>query len=463
MNQQDKQVRQADVVVVGAGFAGLSAARSLAEAGVDVVVLEARDRVGGRSYTRPASDGTPIDLGGQWIGPTQDRLAALAEAVGVATFPTYNEGKNIEYQHGQRMTYEGAISTVDPLVTMETVETILDLNIMANEVPLDAPWNAPSAMEWDAQTVANWMNQHIASEQVRNLFTLGVQAVFSVEPQDLSFLHFLFYIHSGGNLNQLLSVARGAQERRFHSGSQSIANKVAQELGERVILNVPVHTISQDTTGVRVEGDNVMVSAQRAIVAIAPTLAGRLRYRPALSGYRDQLTQRMPMGTIIKVHCLYETPFWREEGFSGQATSFDGIVRVTFDNSPESGKPGVLMGFIEGNEARIWGRRTLEERSAAVLTCLARYFGEKAAYPYEYIEQNWADEEYTRGCYAGIMVPGGWTSYGEALRAPIGRLHWAGTETATVWNGYLDGAIQSGQRAAAEVLDALHRVTIKEE
>ncbi|HEU0001755.1 MAG TPA: flavin monoamine oxidase family protein [Ktedonobacteraceae bacterium] len=462
MDQQDKQARQADVVVVGAGFAGLSAARSLAEAGVDVIVLEARDRVGGRSYTRPASDGTPIDLGGQWIGPTQDRLAALAEAVGVGTFPTYNEGKNIEYRHGQRMTYEGAISTVDPLVTMETVETILDLNMMANEVPLDAPWNAPSAAEWDAQTVASWMNQHIATEEVRNLFALGVQAVFSVEPQDLSFLHFLFYIHSGGNLNQLLSVARGAQERRFHGGTQSIANKVAQELGERVMLNAPVHTIMQDTAGVRVEGDDVMVSAQRAIVAIAPTLAGRLRYRPALPGYRDQLTQRMPMGTIIKVHCLYEAPFWRDEGFSGQVTSFDGIVRVTFDNSPESGKPGVLMGFIEGNEARIWGRRTLEERSAAVLASLVRYFGEKAARPYEYIEQNWADEEYTRGCYAGIMIPGGWTGYGEALRAPIGRLHWAGTETATVWNGYLDGAIQSGQRAAAEVLDALHRVLIKE-
>ena len=462
MNQQDKQARQADVVVVGAGFAGLSAARALVEAGVDVIVLEARDRVGGRSYTRPASDGTPIDLGGQWIGPTQDRLAALAEAVGVTTFPTYNEGKNIEYQHGQRMTYEGAISTVDPLVTMETVETILNLNMMANEVPLESPWNAPLAAEWDAQTVATWMQQNIESESVRNLFTLAVQAVFSVEPQDLSFLHFLFYTHSGGNLNQLLSVARGAQERRFHGGSQSIANAIARELGERVLLNMPVHTITQDSGGVRVEGDNVVVSAQRAIIAVPPTLAGRLRYRPALPGYRDQLTQRMPMGTIIKVHCLYETPFWRDEGFSGQVTSFDGITRVTFDNSPESGKPGILMGFIEGNEARIWGRRALEERRAAVLACLVRYFGEKAAQPYEYIEQNWADEEYTRGCYAGIMIPGGWTTYGEALRAPIGRLHWAGTETATVWNGYLDGAIQSGQRAAIEVLDAIYRVSMKE-
>ncbi len=229
-----------------------------------------------------------------------------------------------------------------------------------------------------------------------------------------------------------------------------------------MILNAPVHIVEHNAAGVRVVSDTIAVEAQRAIIAIPPTLAGRLRYKPALPGYRDQLTQRMPMGTIIKVHCLYETPFWREEGLSGQATSFDGIIRVTFDNSPESGKPGVLMGFIEGNEARIWGKRSLEERRAAALACLRRYFGEKAAHPYEYIEQNWADEEYTRGCYAGIMIPGAWTTYGEALRAPIGRLHWAGTETATVWNGYLDGAIQSGQRAAAEVLDTIHRVSRKE-
>ena len=202
-----------------------------------------------------------------------------------------------------------------------------------------------------------------------------------------------------------------------------------------------------------VESDALHVTAQRAIIAIPPTLAGRLRYRPALPGYRDQLTQRIPMGTVIKVHCLYETPFWREKGLSGQVVSDGGIMRITFDNSPESGKPGVLLGFIEGDEGRIWGRRSLQERRAAVLTCLVRYFGETAGQPYEYLEQNWADEEYTRGCYAGIMPPGVWTAYGEALRAPIGRLHWAGTETATVWNGYMDGAIRSGERAAAEVLE----------
>jgi monoamine oxidase len=447
--------RQTEVVIVGAGLAGLNAARTLARAGVDVLVLEARERVGGRTYSRPASDGTILDLGGQWIGPTQDRLAALAAEVGATTFPTYNEGKNIEFYKGERLVYEGAIPMGDPLATMETVEALLELNLMAQEVPLEAPWSASKAAEWDGQTVETWMRAHIESEHARHLLTLGIESVFSVEPRDLSLLHFLFYIHSGGNLNLLLSVAGGAQERRFHQGAQYISERVAAELGERVLLQAPVHTISQDEQGVRVASDALLVRAKRAIIAIPPTLAGRLRYRPALPAYRDQLTQRVPMGTVIKVQCLYPHPFWRAEGYSGQITCDEGAVRITFDNSPATGTPGVLMGFIEGEEGRVWGRRTREERQAEVIACFVRYFGEQAAHPSEYVEQNWAEEEYSRGCYAGFMAPGVWTSYGEALSQPIGRLHWAGTETATVWNGYMDGALQSGERAATEVLQAL--------
>jgi monoamine oxidase len=444
--------RSTEVVVIGAGLAGLAAARALAKADVDVLVLEARNRVGGRTYSRPASDGTLLDLGGQWIGPTQDRLAALAEAVGATTFPTYNEGKNIEFYGGERLAYEGPIPMGDPVATMETIETLLELNLLASEVPLDTPWTATQAKEWDSTTVETWMQAHMQSEHARYLMTLGVQSVFSVEPRDLSLLHFLFYIHSGGNLNQLLSVADGAQERRFHQGAQIVSERVAEQLGERVILNAPVHTIQHGEQGVRVVSDALVVEAQWAILALPPTLAGRLRYRPALPAYRDQFTQRVPMGTVIKVQCLYERPFWREEGYSGQVTCDTGAVRITFDNSPEDSSSGVLMGFIEGDEGRIWGRRTREERESEVLACFVRYFGEQAAQPIEYVEQNWADEEYSRGCYAGFMAPGVWSSYGEALRQPIGRLHWAGTETATVWNGYMDGAIQSGERAASEIL-----------
>lgn len=455
MNFIDASTRQTNVVIVGAGLAGLTAARTLVASGVDVVVLEARDRVGGRTYTRKASDGTLIDHGAQWTGPTQERLKALAEAVGVKIFRLYDSGNNIEYKRGQRIAYSGTIPTSEPMVTMEVVEMLLNLSIMASEVPLDAPWTAPLAAEWDAQTMATWAERNVQNEDACSLLTLLIESVFSVEPRDLSLLHFLFYVHSAGNLNMLLSVTGGAQESRFVGGAQAISNGVAAVLGERVVLNAPVHTIAQDDAGVRVLSDALSITARRAIIAIPPVLAGRLRYHPALPGYRDQLTQRIPMGTAIKVHCLYETPFWRDEGLSGQVVSDSGIVRITYDNSPESGRPGVLLTFIEGDQGRAWGRRSLEERRAAVLECLVRYFGEKAGHPYDYLEQNWTEEEYTRGCYAGVMTPGAWTEYGEALRAPVGRLHWAGTETATAWMGYMDGAIQSGGRAAAEVLEAL--------
>lgn len=448
-------IRQADVAIVGAGLAGLTAARELTRAGVEIIVLEARGRVGGRTCSRVTSNGTLVEMGGQWLGPTQDHLAALAAEVGATTFPTYNEGKNIEWYRGQRSTYEGTVPMGDPTAVMEMIEVMLELNLMAGETPLETPWTAAQAVEWDGQTLETWMRTHIESEHARALLTLGVQSIFAAEPRDLSFLHFLFYVHSAGNLNRLLSVANGAQERRFHQGAQSISQRMAEALGQRVVLNAPVHTVTQHEQEVWLESDALTVRAGRAVLAMPPTLAGRLRYRPALPGVRDQLTQRVSMGAVIKVQCLYRRPFWREDGYSGQATSDQGAVRLTFDNSPEDGSSGVLLGFIEGDEARFWGGKTLEERHAEIIECLARYFGEQAKQALAIEELNWWDEEYSRGGYTGFLAPGVWSAYGPALRQPVGRLHWAGTETATVWNGYMEGAVRSGERVAQEVLALL--------
>jgi monoamine oxidase len=444
-------VTRADVVIVGAGLAGLMAARRLTEAGIPLLVLEASGRVGGRTHTCPAADGTLLDLGGQWVGPTQHRLLTLAEELGLATFRTYDTGSNIQYRQGQLETYSGAIPTVDRIAAADLMEAMLSLNTMAGQVPLEAPWQAGSAQLWDSQTVFSWCRSNISSPEAHRLLELCVQAVFSTESQDLSLLHFLFYIHSAGSLIELLGVTGGAQERRFHQGAQSLSNRMAATLGPRVLLRMPVHTIVWNKAGVRVIGDGLEVLAKHVIISIPPSLAGRLRYQPALSGYRDQLTQRMPMGTIIKVQCLYPDPFWRAAGLTGQVCSDSGAVRITFDNSPEQGTPGVLLGFIEGEEGRIWGGQSRENRRAAVIDCLVRYFGKEAGNPVEYVEQCWAEEEYIRGGYAGYMPPGVWTAYGAALREPIGPIHWAGTETATVWNGYMDGALQSGERAAVEV------------
>lgn len=444
-----------DVVVVGAGYAGLSAAAALSAAGVSVQVLEARDRVGGRVLSEQLLDGLVVDNGGQWAGPTQRKLLALAEQTGVATFPTHDTGDNVEWLGDDRHLYTGPIPSGDPDAMAEAVTAMLDLNLMALEVPLDAPWKAPLAAEWDAVTMQSWLDTEVEHEGARQVLALGVQAVFSCEPQDLSLLHFLFYVHSAGSLTQLLGVTGCAQDRRFVGGAQEVAKRLAADLGERLVLGSPVRAISQDADGVTVHHAGGATRSSYVVVALPPALAGRLSYAPALPGLRDQLTQRVPMGTVIKCHLVYETPFWREDGFSGQITADTGACRVVFDNSPADGSYGVLMGFVEGEEGRVWGARTQDERRAELVALAEKTFGPRAAEPVAYVDKAWADDEWARGGYAGVFVPGTWTSYGEALRAPVGRVHWAGTETALRWMGYIDGAIESGERAAHEVLARL--------
>ena len=443
-----------DVVVVGAGYAGLTAATTLAQAGVAVRLLEARDRVGGRVLSEEVA-GLVVDQGGQWAGPTQRKLLALAERTGVATFPTYDTGNNVEWLGGARHLYTGPIPNGDPEAMDEAVTAMFDLELMAIEVPLDAPWKAPQAAAWDAMTAQSWLDARVEHEAGRRVLGLAVEAVFSCQPQDLSLLHLLFYIHSAGGLTQLLGVTDGAQDRRFVGGAQEPAKRLAAALGDALVLGTPVRGVAQDDEGVTVHHDGGAERASFAVVALPPALAGRLSYSPALPGLRDQLTQRVPMGTVIKCHLVYESPFWREDGFSGQLTADTGTCRVLFDNSPADGSRGVLMGFVEGEQGRVWGARSQEDRKAELVALAERTFGPAAATPVAYTDKVWADEEWSRGGYAGTFGPGTWTSYGEAVRAPVGRLHWAGTETALRWNGYIDGAIESGERAAREVLARL--------
>ncbi|HEU4658142.1 MAG TPA: FAD-dependent oxidoreductase [Capillimicrobium sp.] len=441
-----------DCVVVGAGLAGLAAARALVKAGRSVTVVEARDRVGGRTLNADIGDGKVLEVGGQWVGPTQHRVLALIRELSLETFPTYAHGEDLVEYRGERRRYRGKVPRISPLVLADFGQAQLRLDRMARQVPLDAPWTAPRAREWDEQTAWSWVRRNVRTAGARAMLQIIVEGVWAAHPGDLSLLHLLFYIHSAGGIDALIETEGGAQQDRIVGGSQRIALRMAEELGEdRLLLSTPVRAIAQDAGGVTV-GD---VRADRAIVALAPALAGRIAYDPALPGLRDGLTQRVPQGSVIKCHAIYDEPFWRADGLSGQATSDVGPVKVAFDNSPPDGSPGVLLGFLEGDQARELGTLTPERRRAEVLACFARWFGPRAADPIEFLEQDWSQEEFTRGCYAGFFPTGVWTRYGRALREPVGRLHWAGTETATVWNGYFDGAITSGERAAAEVVAAL--------
>jgi monoamine oxidase len=443
---------EVDVAVVGAGMAGLSAATELRRRDASFVVLEARDRVGGRLESVELAPGRWIDVGGQWVGPTQDRLYALARTHGADTFPTWTAGENVLEMDGRLVRYRGTIPRLRPHALADVSQAMLRIDRMAAKVPLEAPWTAPKAEQWDSQTTWSWMRRNMATRSGRALLEIGVKAVWAAMPADVSFLHFLFYVASAGRMDLLLDTEGGAQQDRFVRGAGTLAAQVAETLGDRVVLSAPVRRIEWSADAASAHGDGVEVRARRVIVAVPPTLAGRIWYDPPLPGYRDQLTQRVPMGAVIKCFAVYDEPFWRGQGMSGSSISSEGPLTLTVDNSPPEGTPGILVGFLEGRAARVLGRAGEAERREAVLGNLARMFGPRAAQPERYLDKSWADEEWSRGCYEGYTPPGVLTAFGPALREPIGPLHWAGTETATVWNGYIDGALQSGERAAREVL-----------
>ncbi len=461
--------READVVVVGAGLAGLAAARELTSKGAEVVVLEARDRVGGRTLNEPidpdakgapgreAEEAPPkvVEIGGQWVGPTQKRALALIEELGLETFKTWGEGRNLFERAGKLRTYKGTIPKMSPLALAETGAVMARLNRMAGRLDPERPWEAPKAAEWDSQTFATWMGRHIRTPGARDMMRLGTWAVWAAEPEDVSLLHFLFYVRSAGSLEALFDSEGGAQDSRIVGGSQLISLRMAEQLGDSVELGSPVSRIEHGEGSVRVESASAEVSAKRVIVAMPPTLTARIAYDPPLPARRDGLSQRMAQGAVVKCMAIYPEPFWRAEGFSGQVTSADGPVSVTFDNSPPDGSPGVLLAFLEANAAREGAAMPEAERRESVLGCLARWFGERAESPERYVDKAWPNDEWSRGCYGGFMPPGAWLETEDAVRAPVGAIHWAGAETATIWNGYMDGAISSGERAASEVLAAI--------
>jgi monoamine oxidase len=271
----------------------------------------------------------------------------------------------------------------------------------------------------------------------------------------VSLLFVLFYIASAGTLENLFSTPSGYQESRFVGGSQQVSTKVARALGKRVILRSPVQRITQRKGQVVVDSKRAVVTARHVVVAMAPALTARIAFDPPLPALRAQLAQRVPMGSVIKVHAIYDKPFWRDDGLTGFTISDTGPIRISFDNTPPSGSPGMLVSFFEGDEARHYSSRPKAERRKAVLDCFARYFGPKAKNAIDYIEQDWLKDPWSRGCYTQIMPPGTMLSYGKTLRPPFGRVHWAGTEMATRGAGYMEGAVRSGERAAAEVLKRL--------
>lgn len=445
---------RADVVVVGAGLSGLCAARRLRAEGASVIVVEARDRVGGRTRTERIGQGT-FDLGGQWIGPGQERVHALADGLGIQTFPTYTDGKKVLEVEGKVTTYKRTIPAMSLANLIQMQGALSYLKRVRQRVSPTAPMTAEGADTLDAETLETWRSRFVKSSKINAVMDAAIRTIFGAEPRELSALYFLMYLNAGGGMLSLAEARGGAQQDRFIPGAQSISGALAKQLGSSVRLGLPVRKLVQARDGVEAVSTAETIGGRFAIVAVPPALAGRIEYEPSVSVGRDQVTQRFAMGAAVKVLITYERAFWREAGYSGEVVSSDGPLSVVYDNTSHDGRQPALVGFVVGSQARQWTAQPSADRQRRVIGALERYFGEEARLFQEYRELDWGAEPWSRGCPVGGLPPGVLTHSFAHLRKPEGRIHWAGTEAATEWIGYMEGAVQSGERAADELLRRL--------
>lgn len=444
-----------DVVVIGAGLAGLTAARELTRRGADVVVLEGRDRVGGR--TKPAMlAGVPIDLGASFVGPTQDAVVALAAELGCRTSPTYSEGANRIRWRGKVREYQGTIPKLGLLGLLDIGRIQWQFQRIAATVSITEPWASKGAAKLDSLTLGGWLQSIRARSTSRDLMAIMSRVTWGAEPDEVSLLHAVRYVKTSGGLDRMLDVAGGAQQDHFPGGSHEMSVRIAADLGDRVRLGAAVTRIEWSDDAVAVMSSAGVVEARRAIVAIAPAHRLDIDIAPAPPIEYQQLAQRWPQGALTKSYAAYPTPFWRSRGLSGQALSDEGAVFITFDVSPGPQGPGILLGFTD---ARQIDRLAPAQRRDEVLACFATLFGDEALRPIDYADQCWGAETFAPGGPTAAVPPGSWTQFGPLLRRPVGPLHWAGTETADEWTGFMDGAVRSGQRAAAEVLETSPNAT----
>jgi monoamine oxidase len=445
-----------DCIIIGAGYAGLTTARNLKRAGKNVLLLEARERVGGRIYTKWVDEQTYLDLGGQWLGPTQDAMYALCKEYNISTFPTYDKGKSSLFFNDQLKRYKGLIPPLPLLSLLSLNKGISRITKLSKTINLQQPWLSPGAEEWDRITTAGWMQQTIRNNKARAMFQLAYEAIFACDPARVSFLHSLFYIKSGKNFETLMNIRNGAQQDRISGGAQSICNKMAEELKDELQLNKAVTLIKQSAGGVEVKGNSFTYTAKKIVVAVSPAVANNIVYEQGLPEERTQLMQQQFMGNVVKCYAVYKKPFWRDKKLNGLCAMPGQFISVTFDNSPKDGSKGILMGFSLAEKAKELMQFDEPARKDLVLDCFSKFLGDDAMRCEFYTDHYFTNEPWSKGCYAGLMPPFAITSAGEALRKPCGHIHWAGTETSDVWNGYMEGAVRSGERAAKEILEMIN-------
>jgi monoamine oxidase len=447
----------ADFTVIGAGLAGLATAIGLQAGGASVAVFEARDRVGGRVMSAAEPDGVPagpplvLDLGAQWVGPGQTEVLRWIQELGLHLVPCDVPGRAIWDLDGQVRRGGDWLPPMPPRALADLLAGVVRAGLMTRQISPDAPWQARKAAEWDRMTVADWISRQLRTPAGRAYAEVLVRGNAALEPRETSMLNLLFDLRSTRSARDMLR----AESFRLREGTAEIARRLAARLPDQIRFADPVRAVVQDAQGVTVESDGGTVRCRRVAVCVPPPLAAKLAYRPDLPPARASLLTGMTMAASVKFHAVYQRPFWRDQGLNGQAMSATEPVGLTYDNSPDDGSGrGVLVGLVVADQARRLGGLDHGGREREILTSLGRLLGRDAASPAAIVIQDWQQEEWTQGCYAAFFPPGGLTSYGSAFRAPCGRIHWAGTESAGEWNGYMEGALRAGKRAAAEMLTA---------
>jgi monoamine oxidase len=442
--------RHVNVVVVGAGLSGLMAGRELEKRGIEsFVVLEARERVGGRTLNMPIGGGHIVEVGGEWIGPGQNAIAALIDELGIGAFDQFYEGDTTYDIEG--LVSRGFIPDIGFSEAADFAKVAWKIDRLCKKMPVGEPWRMNDAVALDQTTLGDWLREHAATSFTPSVFRLISRAVWSGYPERISLLWVLHYLRSAGGLLPVILNDGGAQDQRIDGGSQLISERMASELGDRVLLGRPALRIEDPAVGtMRVVTPVETFTADRVIVAMAPADTARIDFQPALPKPRRDLVTgwaRLPRLPLVKAAVLYDRPFWRAEGLNGAMQSDRSPIQLVFDNSPEDASMGVLSCFLSVAEAPQLADRKARERG--LREELARYFGPKALEATGYVEKDWAADPWSTGCITPL-TRGVLTAAGEHLRKPSGRIFWAGTESAKRWCGYMDGAISAGARAAAE-------------
>jgi monoamine oxidase len=445
--------READVCVVGAGFAGLAAARYLSGKGRTVVLLEARDRVGGRVWNRTMPDGTVVSVGGTWIGAGQTRMVELCQDMHLDTYPQYDQGDTLLRLDGTNHRYRGLIPNVGIFALLSLGLAFKRLGRMVDDLPIDTPWTKRDAAALDAETLGGWLDswRNVPSAQGRLLIRTTMSMLFNTDPAEVSLLGSLVLAKGGGGFEYYADNTR-TETTLIDGGSPELARRLGEQLGDALRVSVPVRRIAQTNGHVDVTADTVSVRARRAIVATPPVLASHIEYDPPLPPAHGHLLRRMVAGAIIRAITVYEEPFWRADGLTGETVAPQTPIPVSIDQTPRSGTPGVLSSYATGATALELAAFDPQRRREVWLAALAERFGARALSPVGYLETDWSAEEWSAGGMISHFAPGVLTTYRDALRQPAGRIHWAGAERATLMHGLMEGAVRSGEAVAAQVI-----------